>query len=65
MIITSLGAIHTFGLEQTGQVTFNIGLIGTVQLPMLAVSNLYVCPLNETQLFISNYPLDGDDFIKD
>lgn len=40
----------------------------SVQLPFQQLpSNLYVCTLNDkgTQIFVSNFPLDGYDFMKD
>jgi hypothetical protein len=45
----------------------NLAHQASIQLPFVKPQNLYVCPLNEdgTLLFLSNYPLDGADFMAD
>lgn len=65
LVITSRGEIITYELEHQGPVFFQIKQVLQHQLPVQAPQNLYVLPVSAHELYISNYPLDGEDFMKD
>ena len=67
LVLNGAAQIFIYELRQDSFDKFQVAGVASVQLPITNPSNLYLCPLNPdgNQLFISNYPLDGTDFMKD
>ncbi len=66
LLVTTNGKIQLYRIDLTGQGSFSLEPQKELQLNMKC-QNLYVCPLDELghEFFISNYPLDGHDFMED